>query len=469
MRLTKFFSYILSIALLLFLFSPIVLADEHSHTLGGKTVPSLDESELTPWISNEVTVWTEQAIAGLQTTAPNLQVTTDDFQFDVAQSVEQFLDKADVPWYAFWKRNQEVHQPLVVTLSDRLVAAIDADTAYDMNSSIEELKVKASVLSTEPIQLVRSSVTTADMERVGFVNVQTGLPAAELNTVVELLNQKSLPSQEIFSLNEALEQGATPISEQTANFVASMLYITVLQTEFDLVERHSQGVVPSYTTLGLEAMVSAKLNRDLKFKNTFDTPVIIQASNSAGTFLIEFLTLNPDSTTSYEVGSREEIEPKRIERLVADLAYGRERQVETGRSGWRVVTYRTITSDSGSFETQEIVARDYYPPVNEVFEVSAKEAPPAPPTDGTGTGTGTDSGTGTGTGSGTGSGSVTGSGTGNGSGADTGTGNGSGNGTGSGNGSGTGNGSGDGSGNGNGDDTDSDDPDDYDKGGNKIN
>ena len=420
-------------------------------------MPSLDESELTPWISNEITAWTEQAVAGLQNSAPYLQVTAEDFQFDVNQSVEQYLDKADVPWYAFWKRSQEVHQPLVVTLSDRLVTAIDADTAYDMNSSIEELKLKASVLSTEPIQLVGSSVTTADMERVGFVNVQTGLPAAELNTVVELLNQKSLPSQEIFSLIEALEQGATPISEQTANFVASMLYITVLQTEFDLVERHSQGMVPSYTTLGLEAMVSEKLNRDLKFKNTFDTPVIIQASNSAGTFLIEFLTLNPDSTTSYEVGSREEIEPKRIERLVADLAYGRERQVETGRSGWRVVTYRTITSDSGSFETQEIVARDYYPPVNEVFEVSAKEAPLASPTDGTGTDTG--SGTGTGTGSGTGSGNGTGSGTGNGSGT----------GTGSGNGTGTGNGSGDGSGNGNGDDTDSDDPDDYDKGGNKIN
>lgn len=447
----KSLPYILSIALLLFLFSPIALADEHSHTLGGKTVPSLDETELTPWISSEITVWTEQAIAALQTSAPNLQVTAEDFQFDIAQSVEQFLDKADVPWYAFWKRNQEVHQPLVVTLSDRLVGAIDADTAYDMNQSIEELKLKASVLSIEPIQLVLSSVTTADMERVGFVNVQTGLPAAELNTVVELLNQKSLPSQEIFSLNEALEQGATPISEQTANFVASMLYITVLQTEFDLVERHSQGVVPSYTTLGLEAMVSQKLGRDLKFKNTFDTPVIIQASNSAGTFLIEFLTLNPDSTTSYEVGSREEIEPKRIDRLVADLAYGRERQVETGRSGWRVVTYRTITSDSGSFETQEIVARDYYPPVNEVFEVSAKEPPAAPSTDGTtgGTTDGTGSDTGVDTGSGTGSGTGNGSDTGDGTDSET--------------------GSGDGSGNDNGDDTDSDNPADYDKGGNKIN
>ncbi|OZS79534.1 hypothetical protein CF394_00545 [Tetzosporium hominis] len=464
----KSLPYILSIALVIMLFaSPIVLADEQSHTLGGKTVPSLDEAELTSWITGEIAIWSEQAVPGLQASAPNLQVAPEDFQFDVNQSVEQFLEKADVPWYAFWKRNQEVHQPLVVTLSDRLVAAIDADPAYDMNQSIEELKLKASVLSTEPILLVGSSVTTEDMERVGFVNVQTGLPAAELNTVVELLNQKSLPSQEIFSLNEALEQGATPISDQTANFVASMLYITVLQTEFDLVERHSQGVVPSYTTLGLEAMVSAKLNRDLKFKNTFDTPVIIQASNSAGTFLIEFLTLNPDSTTSYEVGSREEIEPKRIERLVADLAYGRERQVETGRSGWRVVTYRTITSDSGSFETQEIVARDYYPPVNEVFEVSAKE-PPTPPatggtTDGTtgGTSGGTTGGTGTDSGTGTGNGTETGSGTGTGSGTDSG--------SGTGTGTGSGNGSGDGSGNGNGDDTDSDDQDDYDKGGNKIN
>ncbi|WP_342525233.1 VanW family protein [Chryseomicrobium sp. FSL W7-1435] len=454
----KVIAGLISIGLLALLFSPFVLANEHTHTLGGKVAPSTDEEEVTAWIATEIDVWKASAVEQLNATNSSLEVTADDFVFDIAQSVDQFVSKANVPWYAFWKSDQEVHQPLVVTISERLTSAIDADPAFDRVKTIEDLRLKASVLSDESIQLVASDISVADMERVGFVTVQTGLPAAELNAVNELIHNKVIQPQEIFSLNETLVQGAAPISETTANFVASMFYIAVLQTEFDLVERHSQGVVPDYSTLGLEAMINAKLNRDFKFKNTFDTPVTIQAVNSGGTYLLEFLTLNPDSTASFEVGSREEIEPKRVERLVADLNYGQSRQIETGRSGWRVVTYRTVSSKTGSFETQEIIARDYYPPVHTVVEVSAKEAPPAPepavpttgdPADGSGTGTGTTGGTGTGSGNGTGSG--------------TGTGSGSGSGTGPGNGTGSDNGSTNDPA-----DSDNDGTPDYDKGGNKI-
>lgn len=459
----KLAMYISSIALILFLFSPFVLADEHTHTLGGKLAPSLNEEEVTTWISDEVTIWTAAAVEQLNAVAPNLQLVSEDFQFNIAQSVEQFVDKANVPWYAFWKRQQEVHQPLTVTLSERLIAALDADPSIDMIQTTNDLQLKASVLSPEPLQLVSSNISIADMERAGFINVQTSLPAAELTAAVELLNEKVLQPQEVFSLNETLLQGSSPISEETANFVASMIYITVLQTEFELIERHSQGIVPSYSTVGLEAMVSQKIGRDFQFKNTFESPVTIEASNSGGVFLFEFYTLGADSSATYEVGSREEIQPKRLERLVADLAYGQERQIETGRSGWRVITYRTISSTTGSFETQEVVARDYYPPVNDVFEVSTQPPPEqavvpgdgqapgdgttvdgtTPGTDATTPGTDGSSGDGT-TGNETDSGEGTGTGSGNGS-----TG---GNGTGSNSGEGTG----------------TDNGEEFDKGGNKI-
>lgn len=454
----RILKYISSIGLILFLFSPYVLADEYTHTLGGKVVPSIEENEVTQFITNEINIWKTSAVEQLNSTSPHLQVTPEDFEFNIEQSVEQFVDKADVPWYAFWKRDQEVHQPLIVNLSERLISAVDNDPSLDMVQTQNDLELKASVLSSEPIQLVAGTISVADMERVGYITKQTGLPAAEINAVVELLNEKVLQPQEEFSLLELLKQGASPITEETSNFVASMLYTTVLQTEFAIIERHSQGMVPSYGSLGLEAMVNEKLARDFKFKNTFDTPVTIQSSNLGGQFTLEMYTLDPDSTASYEVGSREEIKPKRIERLVADLAYGRERQVETGKSGWRVVTYRTITSTTGSFETQEVVAHDYYPPVHNVFEISSQPKPPevSPGTGGTGIG-----GTGTG-GTGTGGTGTVGTGTGG-----TGTG---GSGTGS-----TGNGTGgsgdnndDDNGSGGNDDNNDDSDNQYDKGGNKI-
>lgn len=372
----RYFKLIGSIVLILFLFSPIVLADEYSHTLGGKVAPTLNEEELKIWVDGEIAAWQMIASEQLNADAPHLSIQPDDFQFNSETSVEKFLDRADVPWYAFWKSNGEVHQPLDVRLSKRLIDALDADPSIDSVQSSTELQVKASVLSDENLTFVMSSISVADMERVAFVNQETGLPSAELNSVIDLLNKRVLQPQEVFSLNETLTQGASPISEDTANFVASMLYKTVLQTEFSIVERHSQGVVPTYSTLGLEAMVNMKLQRDFQFKNTFDTPVTINSSNVAGVFLLEFYTLGPDSSATFEVGAREEIEPKRIERLVADLAYGAERRIQMGQSGWRVTTFRTISSSTGSFEKQEVIARDYYPPVHEVHEVSTQPAPP---------------------------------------------------------------------------------------------
>lgn len=366
-----------SILLVLLLFSPIVLADEFSHTLGGRVAPSIESDEVTPWIENEINSWKVSTVNQLSEVAPHLEIVLDDFQFDVMTSVNEFVDRTNIPWYAFWRNKQEVHQPLDVTLSQRLLDALDADPALDMVQTSADLQLKASVLSNEPIQLIASNVSVSDMERVGFVNVQTGLPAAELNAVVELLNDKVLQSQETFSLIDTLRQGSTPITEDTANFTASMLYISVLQTELAIVERHSLGYVPSYTTLGLEAMVSDKLSRDFQFQNTFDTPLTINVSSSGGVFLLELYTLNPDSSASYEVGSREEVQPKRVNRYVGDLVPGAERRIESGVSGWRVTTFRTVSSRTGSFETQEVIARDYYPPQHEVYEISALTLPPA--------------------------------------------------------------------------------------------
>lgn len=372
----KKIKYIGTTLLLLLLFSPVVLADETVHTLGGKIPPSLDQEEITNWLLIEIDTWQTEAAQELMEGAPHLKATKEDFQFDVATSVERFIDRADVPWYAFWKNKGEVHQPLIVSISDRLENALDEDPSIDAVKTISELEVKASILSDESLDLIMSSISVADMERIAFINVETGLPTAELNTVVDLLNERILQSQEIFSLNDSLQHGATPISDEIANFVASMMYVTVLQTEFPIMERHSQGRVPSYSSLGLEAMANSKLGRDFKFKNTFDTPVTIKASSDASVFLIEFYTLGADSTATYEVGNREEVEPKRIERPVADLSYGAERRVGQGNSGWRVTLYRTISSKTGSFETQEIVARDFYPPTHDVYEVSAQPAPP---------------------------------------------------------------------------------------------
>lgn len=270
-----------------------------------------------------------------------------------------------------------------------------------------------------------------------------------------------------FSLLKFIETADVGIvTEQDLTTVASILYASVLQTNFGVDERSIGPTVPASVPLGFEATINRELGVDFVFTNPNSTTFTINLSN-VGTSLKASLTGLP-LIYSYQttVSNKEEFLPKTIKQFSSFVEQNSINIKTPGTNGVQVAVVKTISSGDDVLETINI-SKDFYPPVHKVEVHPLTVTAPAEGTgDGTGTPTdgtsgSTDGTTGTPDGSGTSTDGSAGQ-------PSTDTGNGT---SGSGDGS-TGNGTstgGSGSGTNSGNENNSDDKDpQYDKGGNII-
>ena len=291
-------------------------------------------------------------------------------------------------------------------------------------------------------------------------------------------------------LMESLDTGSLTKDEMTR--IASLLYATVLNTNFTIDERSISNRLPDGIPLGFEAAVDPITQTDLMFTNPNGATFTIatEMAGDTATLSLHGLPFLYEYTTS--VTGTETFEPRLIKQFSENVKTIAPRIEEKGEDGIRATVIKTIMDDAIE-RSKEEVSTDFYPPVHrvEVHRLKPEEQPAentgngkeGPDTSGTGADGNSDS-TGNGTGNGNGSGDGTGNGSGSGSsgnegnsgsGDDSGSGSGdnSGNNNGSGSGSSEGNGNGEGSGSdsgtGNGDSSGKrDDEIQYDKGGNPI-
>ncbi len=115
--------------------------------------------------------------------------------------------------------------------------------------------------------------------------------------------------------------------------------------------------------------MDAKRNQDFAFVNNTNRPVIINASIKDGRLLVELYSLKSDNVATYNVSNIENVKARTIYRLTSTLSAGQEKVLEEGKDGLRVQVNRKISS--GSFESDVVISRDFYPPINKVVLVSS--------------------------------------------------------------------------------------------------
>ena len=76
---------------------------------------------------------------------------------------------------------------------------------------------------------------------------------------------------------------------------------------------------------------------------------------------------------TYYVSDKENVKPRTIYRLSAELPIGQEKVLEEGKDGLRVQVYRKISEVNSSFEEDKLISRDFYPPKNKVVLVSSEK------------------------------------------------------------------------------------------------
>ncbi|WP_277584454.1 VanW family protein [Psychrobacillus antarcticus] len=335
-------------------------------TIGGQEVESLEKDEIISVLNAEIVEWKQNPIL---LTGNNTDISLDPewFTFNVEATVEQYENQVATPWYAFWNSAPTVHIPVQFTMNPELITLIEETAQLNTEETIVNINNQVGVLSMEPIETVALDLSMFQTERIAFSSENIVVNSNGLTNIASALNERVIKGGEVFSLLDGLKEINVDANKESVDFVASVLYSVLLQTNVEIVERHSQGIMPNYLEPGVEAKIRKNTNKDLKFINTNNAPIVLKMQLKGTDLLVEIYSVRLDTEATYRVADKVEIKPRTIYRYSAALKVGQEKLVEEGKVGLRVSVYRTISEKNGPFEKDELISSDYYPPTNQVI------------------------------------------------------------------------------------------------------
>lgn len=155
--------------------------------------------------------------------------------------------------------------------------------------------------------------------------------------------------------------------------VSTTLYNAMLRANIKSVERSHHSLPSHYVPLGMDATVDYG-NLDYKFTNTLEYPLYIEADASGGRVSFNIYSNESLSSTVTEVQSQvyQTIQPS--VKYVDDptLPVGQTQQVQAPSTGYKVkVTKRT--TKNGVVISEDVVADDFYKPVDAVIKRGTKK------------------------------------------------------------------------------------------------
>lgn len=346
------------------------LAKGDGSTIGGVLVKNLDEDAIEVAIQEAIRVWQDTPITveggGVTATVdPKLLV------FDVASSVAEYRTLTDKPWFAFWEGKRTVHLPLQVIGDEQLTKQLESMGVWEAETTLNEVIAQASYLNKHSIEATVADTTSMEAERLALSIEQIPTNAKGVLALVNTLNDYIIAPNEPFSLLNVLGEKAEEANNEGVNFVASLIYHTVLQTEFEILERHAQDKKMDYLQQGLDAAVNSVLNKDLQFINYATQPTKLKLMIENDSLKVELLAQTKEKEITVRVSKDKIVQPRIITRYSKDLAMGQEEIIQNGQEGVRVEVYRSIVENGISRE--ELVSRDYYAPINRIVVQSSRQ------------------------------------------------------------------------------------------------
>ena len=368
-----------SILILLLLYQVIIppqtvsaKGESESGTIAGIEIAGKKKLEIQSLLASEVMKWKEGDIV-VQGTTATIVIPSDAIKFDIKKTVDYYISVTSKPWYNFWSGRKKIQIPIEVSLDESSDELLKDAPLFLVDETIAAIKDHAGFLRRGSVQAEEVALSKDLMKRVSFEIQDITVNENGISQIIEAINDTAILNGEQFSFLDKLKEANSHYNDDAANFVASTLYSAVLQSELTIRERYSQNVQPNYLLPGVEVKVDKKRNQDFSFVNLTNRPIIISASLKEGRLLIELYSFKSDYEITYEVRNEEIVGPRTIYRLTSDLPAGQEKEVEKGEDGLRVQVYKKVKETNGSYEIEQLISQDFYPPINKVILVSSLE------------------------------------------------------------------------------------------------
>lgn len=204
------------------------------------------------------------------------------------------------------------------------------------------------------------------------------LPGEEENVhlAARMLDGIVLNPGEIFSQNQRIgpyiedrgfKKGPTYIGSQLTTTIgggvckiASTLYNVAILSNLQIVERHNHGMPVPYVPYGQDATVSYG-NKDLKFKNSTSSPVLIWAEGIDNILYIAFYGTDTPKKVEWHHETLSVQKAQKLYRNNSAIPAGTEKVVLEGMDGAVVKSWLTIENGDGTATTKELGLSRYRP------------------------------------------------------------------------------------------------------------
>lgn len=270
-------------------------------------------------------------------------------------------------------------------LQKDIISNIDGTIGKDVNinAPIEVVTAKITADKLKTINALIGSFST------DYGSISSPERANNIILATRSINGKILMPGDSFSFNDTVGERTAERGYQAAPViignqvdsglgggicqVSTTLYNAVLKANIKSTERSHHSLPSHYVPLGLDATVDWG-NLDYKFKNTLDYPIYIEGSTAGG--VVTFNVYSNRSLTNIvsEIISQvyQTIQPG--VKYVDDptLPVGQTQQIQAPYTGYKVKVIKKTTKD-GQLISQEVIADDFYQPVDAIIKRGTKK------------------------------------------------------------------------------------------------
>lgn len=154
--------------------------------------------------------------------------------------------------------------------------------------------------------------------------------------------------------------------------VTTTLYVAVLKSKLEVVERRPHSIPLGYVEPGQDATISEGYI-DFKFKNNKEHPVLISAKVSGGNVIIRIVGMEEDELQTVKLKSVvvNKLEPQKdVVVLDENVPVGEVVVEKNAVTGQKVVVYRETYDKSNKLIEREKISEDTYQPVRGIIRVN---------------------------------------------------------------------------------------------------
>lgn len=326
--------------------------------VSGKT-----ENEAIQIVDEALTSWLDNTANKLYFREKSILLDNALFRFEIAESVRTASSgqKNEVIVHIDSKAFEEIVRQGLPTINKN---DFDFDKLqYDLLENANKLQSGDFSFSLEdyaqPGRIVKNKVISESIVQI----VDSGSALTRLTNKIKKIE---IPSESQFSLISFInDNGLKNESTILHNALASGMYELVLQTNFQLVERHISNEKPEFAKLGFEAKIDIGKSMDLSFANMNRTSYFIEVKQTGDSLHLSLI--GPPLLNNYVISTEEEVfKPKTIKHYNPLLKRGQKSVEKEGKGGMLVSVIRTVYDEKGERLKQETISEDFYPPIPQI-------------------------------------------------------------------------------------------------------